>query len=41
MLEMGKKMDLYKKELEKDVLKKIEKLKSDGWNNEFDNSDKK
>jgi len=40
-IEMGKKMDLYKKDLEKDVLKKIEKLKSEGWNNEFDNSDTK
>ena len=39
--EVGKKMDLYKKDLEKDVLKKIEKLKSEGWNNEFDISETK
>ncbi len=33
---IGNKMDLYKKELEKEVLKKIEKLKFDGWHNSFD-----
>ena len=38
--ETGKKMDQYKKELEQEVLRKIEKLKFDGWNNSFDESDK-
>jgi 5-(carboxyamino)imidazole ribonucleotide mutase len=38
--ETGKKMDHYKKELEQEVLRKIEKLKFDGWNNSFDESDK-
>ena len=34
--ETGKKMDQYKKELESEVSRKIEKLKFDGWNNAFD-----
>jgi 5-(carboxyamino)imidazole ribonucleotide mutase len=34
--ETGKKMDQYKKELESEVSRKIEKLKFDGWNNSFD-----
>jgi 5-(carboxyamino)imidazole ribonucleotide mutase len=35
---IGVEVDAYKKELEKDVLKKIEKLKKEGWENEFDNA---
>jgi len=33
---IGIEVDAYKKGLEKDVLKKIEQLKKDGWMNEFD-----
>jgi 5-(carboxyamino)imidazole ribonucleotide mutase len=33
---IGIEVDAYKKGLEKDVLKKIERLKKDGWENEFD-----
>jgi 5-(carboxyamino)imidazole ribonucleotide mutase len=32
----GKKIDEYKKQMEKDVLTKVGKIKSDGWNNLFD-----
>jgi 5-(carboxyamino)imidazole ribonucleotide mutase len=34
----GKKMDQYKKDLEAEVFRKVEKLKSDGWNNSFDDA---
>ena len=33
---VGAKVTAYKKTLEADVLKKVEKLKSDGWSNSFD-----
>jgi 5-(carboxyamino)imidazole ribonucleotide mutase len=36
--ETGHKMDQYKKDLENDVNKKINKLKSEGWPNSFDES---
>jgi 5-(carboxyamino)imidazole ribonucleotide mutase len=32
----GKKVEAYKKNLETDVLKKVEKLKNEGWENLFD-----
>jgi 5-(carboxyamino)imidazole ribonucleotide mutase len=32
----GKKIEAYKKNLEADVLKKVEKLKNEGWENLFD-----
>jgi 5-(carboxyamino)imidazole ribonucleotide mutase len=32
----GKKLVAYKQNLEQDVLKKVKKLKKDGWNNQFD-----
>ncbi|MDX2045259.1 MAG: 5-(carboxyamino)imidazole ribonucleotide mutase [Chitinophagaceae bacterium] len=32
----GKKVEAYKKNLEADVLKKVEKLKNEGWENLFD-----
>jgi 5-(carboxyamino)imidazole ribonucleotide mutase len=35
-LEIGHKMDQYKKELEKEVHKKIDNLKIEGWLNTFD-----
>src|ERR1700710_2863390 len=34
---IGIEVDAYKKGLEKDVLKKIDKLRKEGWENEFDN----
>ncbi len=33
---IGKKLAAYKQNLEQDVLKKVKKLKKDGWNNQFD-----
>lgn len=33
---IGKKVEDYKKRLETDVLAKVQKLKGDGWNNNFD-----
>jgi 5-(carboxyamino)imidazole ribonucleotide mutase len=33
---IGVEVDAYKKSLEKDVLKKIDHLKKEGWQNEFD-----
>lgn len=33
---MGNKIDEYKKQMEKDVIAKAGKVKSDGWNNLFD-----
>src|SRR3954447_24702411 len=33
---VGEKVAAYKKNLESEVLKKVEKLKSEGWNNFFD-----
>jgi 5-(carboxyamino)imidazole ribonucleotide mutase len=33
---IGAEVDAYKKNLESDVLKKIEKLKKEGWENKFD-----
>lgn len=33
---VGSKIEAYKNELKNDVLDKIEKFKSDGWNNNFD-----
>lgn len=33
---IGKKMDDYKKQLENDVITKVGKVKSEGWNNLFD-----
>lgn len=33
---IGEKIDAYKKTLEAEVLKKVEKIKSDGWSNSFD-----
>lgn len=35
--EVGRKVTEYKQSLETEVLKKAEKLKSDGWINDFDN----
>ena len=35
---IGTEVDVYKKNLESDVLKKIEKLKKEGWENKFDES---
>ena len=35
---IGIEVDAYKKSLEKDVLKKIDNVKKDGWKNEFDQS---
>ena len=35
---IGAEMEAYKKNLESDVLKKIEKLKKEGWENKFDES---
>ena len=35
---IGTEVDVYKKNLEADVLKKIEKLKKEGWENKFDES---
>ena len=34
--EVGKRMDEYKKRMENDVIKKAGKVKSEGWNNFFD-----
>ena len=34
--EIAKKVKAYKKQLEAEVLKKVDHLKSNGWNNEFD-----
>lgn len=34
---VGERVIDYKKGLEKDVLKKVEQLKNDGWQNDFDN----
>jgi 5-(carboxyamino)imidazole ribonucleotide mutase len=34
---IGEKMIAYKKQLESEVLQKVENLKLNGWNNEFDN----
>ncbi|MBS1749957.1 MAG: 5-(carboxyamino)imidazole ribonucleotide mutase [Bacteroidetes bacterium] len=36
----GDKIITYKKDLEKEVLKKVDKLKKDGWQNEFDKTTK-
>jgi len=33
---IGEKVIAYKKNLENEVLKKVEKLKAEGWNNDFD-----
>jgi 5-(carboxyamino)imidazole ribonucleotide mutase len=33
---IGKKVDAFKKQMTEEVLKKVEKLKGDGWNNQFD-----
>lgn len=33
---VGKKVQAYKADLETEVLKKVGKLKTDGWNNQFD-----
>ncbi len=38
-VETGRKMDEFKKEMEMEVSKKIEKLKFEGWNNTFDESE--
>ncbi|MFI5154676.1 MAG: 5-(carboxyamino)imidazole ribonucleotide mutase [Chitinophagales bacterium] len=35
---IGAEMEAYKRNLESDVLKKIEKLKKEGWENKFDES---
>ena len=35
---IGAEVDAYKRSLESDVLKKIEKLKKEGWENKFDES---
>jgi 5-(carboxyamino)imidazole ribonucleotide mutase len=35
---IGTEVEAYKKNLESDVLKKIEKLKKEGWENKFDES---
>lgn len=35
---IGMEVEAYKKNLESDVLKKIEKLKKEGWENKFDES---
>ncbi len=35
---IGAEVEAYKKNLESDVLKKIEKLKKEGWENKFDES---
>jgi 5-(carboxyamino)imidazole ribonucleotide mutase len=34
--EIGEKVDDYKKRLEKEVLVKVNKLKEEGWKNDFD-----
>ena len=33
---IGAEVEAYKKNLESDVISKVEKLKKDGWENEFD-----
>jgi 5-(carboxyamino)imidazole ribonucleotide mutase len=33
---IGKKVDAFKKQMIEEVLKKVDKLKGDGWNNQFD-----
>ncbi len=35
-MKVGEKISNYKKNLESDVLKKVERLKNEGWQNEFD-----
>jgi 5-(carboxyamino)imidazole ribonucleotide mutase len=34
---IGEKVIAYKKQLESEVLQKVENLKTNGWKNEFDN----
>ena len=38
--ELGKRLDQYKKDMESEVSRKIEKLRFEGWSNSFDESEK-
>jgi len=37
---LGKRLDQYKKDMESEVSRKIEKLRFEGWSNSFDESEK-